>query len=99
MPADPSKLRCFSVFQASKDPKATIEKVKASGMKVGVAVKPDTPAKAVLDLCPLLDHVLLMTVKNLSRLIKFFSGCFLFFRRERMHWKMDALSPSRCPLL
>ena len=46
-----------------KDPKQTIAKIRSLGAKVGVSVKPKTPASAVLELVPLVDMVLVMTVE------------------------------------
>jgi len=40
-----------------------IQDVKAHGMKVGLAIKPNTPVEAVMPYLPLLDLVLVMTVE------------------------------------
>ena len=40
-----------------------IEKVKAAGMKVGLAMKPNTPVESVYPFLDLLDQVLVMTVE------------------------------------
>ena len=40
-----------------------IEKVKATGMKVGLAMKPNTPVESVYPFLDLLDQVLVMTVE------------------------------------
>ncbi|MCL2368458.1 MAG: ribulose-phosphate 3-epimerase [Oscillospiraceae bacterium] len=42
---------------------ATIDQVKAAGRRVGLSIKPATPAKALLPYLPLLDMVLIMTVE------------------------------------
>lgn len=43
--------------------KALIEKVKAAGMKVGLALNPGTPAESVFPYLDMLDQVLVMTVE------------------------------------
>ncbi len=42
---------------------ATIDKIKASGCKVGLSVKPKTPAQAILPYLDQIDMVLVMTVE------------------------------------
>ncbi|MBP5224296.1 MAG: ribulose-phosphate 3-epimerase [Lachnospiraceae bacterium] len=55
------------VFHVEADTKkniaAAIEEVKACNKKVGLSLKPGTPAKAVLPFLPQLDMVLVMTVE------------------------------------
>lgn len=53
---------CFHI-EATKDAKATIEKIKACGMKAAIALKPATPISEIIDLLPELDMVLVMTVE------------------------------------
>ena len=48
--------------EVSKDAKATIEKVRSLGKKVGIVVNPEIPVENVFDLIPLVDMVLLMSV-------------------------------------
>ncbi len=45
------------------DPEALIARIKAAGMRVGVAVKPGTAVEAVMGLCDKVDMVLVMTVE------------------------------------
>lgn len=40
-----------------------IERIKCKGMKVGLAIKPNTPVESVFPYLPLLDQVLVMTVE------------------------------------
>ena len=49
--------------EATADAAALAARVRARGMRVGVALKPATPAEAVLALLPLVDLVLVMTVE------------------------------------
>ena len=50
-------------YESTKDPLALIELIKKNGMKVGVALKPNTPAEVVDSLGDLVDMVLVMTVE------------------------------------
>ena len=50
-------------LEASKDVAGTISKIKAAGKKVGIAIKPGTPAKELLPYIAQLDMVLVMTVE------------------------------------
>ncbi len=45
------------------DKKALIENIRKVGIKVGVSIKPKTPVSDILDLLPLVDVVLIMTVE------------------------------------
>jgi len=50
--------------EAVPDPRAVARRVRAAGMKVGLALSPDTPAKGrVMDLAAHFDVVLVMTVR------------------------------------
>lgn len=49
-------------FEACENPEATIEAVKARGMKVGMAINPDTPVSAIADYIADVDMVLVMSV-------------------------------------
>ncbi len=49
--------------RATADPVALIERIRATGMRVGVALKPGTPVDTVLPLCDKVDMVLVMTVE------------------------------------
>lgn len=57
-----SDILTFHIESAS-DPKATIEKIKAAGMKVGLSVKPNTPIETVYPYLDDLYLVLVMTVE------------------------------------
>ena len=50
-------------FESECDPAATIAAARAAGVKVGLSLKPDTPAEAAFPFLPLLDLVLVMTVE------------------------------------
>jgi ribulose-phosphate 3-epimerase len=45
------------------DKKALIEDIKAAGIKAGISIKPKTQVSEIIDLLPLLDLVLVMTVE------------------------------------
>lgn len=49
--------------ECDSDIEKTIDKIKARGVKVGLVVKPNTPASAVFDYLEKLDLVLVMTVE------------------------------------
>ena len=53
---------CFHI-EATKDAKATVDKIKKCGMKAAIAVKPATPISEIKDLLSELDMVLVMTVE------------------------------------
>ena len=44
--------------------KAVIEKIKSFGRSAGIAIEPETEIEKIVDLLPLLDEVLVMTVKT-----------------------------------
>ena len=52
-----------TTLRCAEDVQAAIDQVKATGMKVGVALKPGTAAEEVLPFLPALDMVLVMTVE------------------------------------
>ncbi len=49
-------------YEACADVKATLEQIKAMGLKAGLAVSPDTPASVVEPFIPLVDMILVMSV-------------------------------------
>lgn len=49
--------------ECESDIQATIDKIKAAGVKVGLSVKPGTPAQAIAPYLEQLDMVLVMTVE------------------------------------
>jgi ribulose-phosphate 3-epimerase len=49
--------------EATKDPKALIEKIRASGKKAGLSIKPKTPVESIAEFLPYLDLVLIMSVE------------------------------------
>ena len=50
-------------LEATEDVKGCIEKIRATGKKAGITIKPATPAKAVEPYLELVDLVLVMTVE------------------------------------
>ncbi|MEG1448829.1 MAG: ribulose-phosphate 3-epimerase [Oscillospiraceae bacterium] len=50
-------------IESDSDVIATIEKIKKSGKKVGLSIKPKTPTSAVIPYLPLVDMILVMTVE------------------------------------
>lgn len=57
-----ASLYCFHI-EATQNPKALIENIKKAGMKVGIAIKPATPASSIVPFLPLIDQVLVMSVE------------------------------------
>lgn len=50
-------------FEATDSPKECIRKIRETGMKAGLAIKPKTPVEDILSLVPDVDMVLVMTVE------------------------------------
>ncbi len=50
-------------IETTSDAKATIEAIRAKGIKVGVSVKPKTPVSVLSEIIDLVDMVLVMTVE------------------------------------
>ena len=53
----------ITVHAEAKSPGACLKKIKALGLKAGLALRPKTPLKRVLPYLPLLDLILIMTVE------------------------------------
>lgn len=49
-------------YEACKDVKATLEKIEYFGLKVGLAISPDTPVSVLEPYIPMVDMVLVMSV-------------------------------------
>ena len=49
--------------EAEDDPETTLRAIRASGVKAGISIKPNTPPEAIEHLLPLCDLVLVMTVE------------------------------------
>ena len=49
--------------EVAADKAETLKAIKASGAKAGISIKPATPVSDIVDLLPLLDVVLIMTVE------------------------------------
>ncbi|WAR04336.1 RPE-like protein [Mya arenaria] len=52
-------------FEATDDPKTCIRKIKETGMKAGIGIKPNTPVEVLDPFVDLVDMVLIMTVRYL----------------------------------
>ena len=50
-------------LEAVDDPMKTIETIRSTGKKVGISIKPKTPAEAVFPYIPFVDLILIMTVE------------------------------------
>ena len=55
--------QCTFHIEATDDPKGVIAAIRATGMKVGIAIKPNTGVPDIEELIPLVDTVLVMTVE------------------------------------
>lgn len=49
-------------YESCSDVKATLKKIESFGLKVGLAISPDTPAEVIRPYLPMLDMVLVMSV-------------------------------------
>ncbi len=50
-------------YEACKDPKGTIEKIKSFGIKAGISIKPKTPVSVLKDYIDMVDLILIMSVE------------------------------------
>lgn len=50
-------------YEATEDPRAVLEQIRAAGVKAAISVKPGTPVEVLDELLPLCDMVLIMTVE------------------------------------
>lgn len=50
-------------YEATNNPKALIEAIKAKGVKAGISIKPNTDVLVLKELLPLLDLILVMSVE------------------------------------
>ena len=53
----------ITIHVESKNYKEAITKIKETGLKVGISLKPNTPVESILDILPLVNMVLIMTVE------------------------------------
>ncbi|XP_041372295.1 ribulose-phosphate 3-epimerase-like [Gigantopelta aegis] len=74
-------------YEATSDPAHCIRMVRESGMKVGLAVSPDTPVDVVLPFVDTVDLILVMTVRPGFGGQKFMVDCMskVKFLREKFH--------------
>jgi ribulose-phosphate 3-epimerase len=49
--------------EAAPDPQAFIREIRRAGLNVGIALRPETPARALLPILNQVDHVLVLTVE------------------------------------
>jgi ribulose-phosphate 3-epimerase len=49
--------------EATPDPQACIREIRRAGLNVGIALRPETPARALLPILNQVDHVLVLTVE------------------------------------
>ncbi len=50
-------------YEATENPRAVLEQIRAAGVGAAISVKPGTPVEVLSDLLPLCDMVLVMTVE------------------------------------
>lgn len=79
-------------FESDSDVQATIDAIRAKGIKVGISVKPKTPAEAVKPYLDKVDMVLVMTVEPGFGGQKFMEDMMPKVRQIR-EWA-DAVNPS-----
>lgn len=50
-------------IEATKEPMTVINEIKSLGVPVGISIKPNTPVEDIVELLPLIDQVLVMSVE------------------------------------
>ena len=80
-------------LEAVEDVRATIEAIRALGVKVGVSVKPKTPASAVLEYLKDVDLILVMTVEPGFGGQKFMADMMPKLRKISEYCAANSLSP------
>lgn len=85
-------------YEAAADPLQLIHQIRAHHMKVGVAIKPKTDWQKVVDLAPLVDMILVMTVEPGFGGQKFMDDMMPKVRAKRSHLT-DPRPPLPCDLL
>ena len=49
-------------YESTEHPREVLESIRATGLKAGLSISPDTPAEAIRELLPFADMILIMTV-------------------------------------
>ena len=80
-------------LEAVEDPEATIKAIRDLGVKVGISVKPKTPASAVLKYLHMVDLILVMTVEPGFGGQKFMADMMPKLREISEYCKANGLDP------
>ena len=80
-------------LEAVEDPEATIKAIRDLGVKVGISVKPKTPASAVLKYLHMVDLILVMTVEPGFGGQKFMADMMPKLREISEYCKVNGLDP------